>query len=277
MNMQLRVVHTTTYTYEGRAAASYNQARLRPLVTPEQLVVNHRLDVVPKPWSHEYRDYFGTQVTAFQVVEPHATLSVTATSTVQTWSRSAPPPSLTWAELAEPEVSDRWIEYLMLPAAVAPPPELAAQARAIARGADLPGQAAASIAETVRRRVGPGTLHNGAAESWAQGLGSSRDLAHLTLGGLRSVGIPCRFVSGYRYPEAGPEVGSTATTDSHAWIEWWDDGWRPFDPTTGAAPDESYIAVAAGREYADVKPLSGIYSGAGTSTVDVSVAITRLA
>ena len=40
MSMQLRIVHTTGFEYDGKAVASYNQARLTPLTTPEQIVVH---------------------------------------------------------------------------------------------------------------------------------------------------------------------------------------------------------------------------------------------
>ena len=60
MSMQLRIVHTTGFEYDGKAGASYNQARLTPVTTPEQIVVHSRLEVSPTPWSYEYRDYFGT-------------------------------------------------------------------------------------------------------------------------------------------------------------------------------------------------------------------------
>ena len=115
MSMQLRVVHMTSYRYDGNAVASYNQARLTPVTTPEQIAVHTRLEVSPKPWTYEYRDYFGTQVIAFEVVDPHDAMTVTATSTVQV-NRPAPHgPTTTWEQLAAREVSDRWTEYLMLP------------------------------------------------------------------------------------------------------------------------------------------------------------------
>jgi hypothetical protein len=37
------------------------------------------------------------------------------------------------------------------------------------------------------------------------------------------------------------------------------------------------VWVATGRDYADVPPLKGIYSGGTPSALDVSVAMTRLA
>jgi len=105
--MQLRVTHTTEYEYDGKALASYNQARLTPVTTPEQIVVHTRLEVEPLPWTYEYRDYFGTHVIAFEVVDPHESMTVTATSTVQV-NRSAPhEPSTTWEQLAARTVADR--------------------------------------------------------------------------------------------------------------------------------------------------------------------------
>jgi transglutaminase-like putative cysteine protease len=66
-------------------------------------------------------------------------------------------------------------------------------------------------------------------------------------------------------------------SDSHAWVEWWDDGWHGYDVARGEEPDDRYVTVASGRDYTDVRPLSGIYSGAGTSAMFVDVEVTRLA
>ena len=49
MTMQFRVVHTTRIAYDGGVAASYNEARMTPITTAEQVVVHTRLDVAPTP------------------------------------------------------------------------------------------------------------------------------------------------------------------------------------------------------------------------------------
>ncbi|MFT4288308.1 transglutaminase family protein [Nocardioides sp.] len=279
--MQLRVVHTTGFEYDGKAVASYNQARLTPLSTPEQIVVHHRLEVSPKPWTYSYRDYFGTEVTFFEVLDPHDSMRVTATSTVVVNRPVAAPPALSWSSLAEREVADRWTEYLMLPDLVLPPADFAAEVRAIADSAALPGEAARAVCELVNREVSylPGStdVRTHASQAWEQRAGISQDMVHLVIGALRTIGIPARYVSGYFHPSVDPVVGETLTGESHAWVEWWDDGWKPFDPTNVTEPHDSYVAVATGRDYTDVKPLSGIYSGAQTSRMFVSVDITRLA
>lgn len=279
--MQLRIRHTTTFAYDGRATASFNQARLTPVTTPDQIVLHSRVEVSPKPWIFEYRDYFGALVTAFEVVDPHETLVVTATSTVQTQRRPAGAPVLTWAEVAAREVADRWTEDLVLPDVVVPPTDLATRVTQLAGDAERPGEAARAICALVHaevehlpRRDHP--VHAQAAEAWQQRAGVCQDIAHLAIGALRSVGIPARFVAGYRHPDLEPVVGATVPSEAHAWVEWWDDGWTAYDPTCGAAPDDRYVTIGTGRDHDDVRPLRGIYSGASTASVQVEVDVTRV-
>jgi len=281
MSMQLRFTHTTEFEYDGKAVTSFNQARLTPLTTPEQIVVHSRIDVTPQPWTYEYRDYFGTLVTAFEVMDPHDAMTVRASSTVQTNRTPAPAPSATWESLAEREVADRWTEYLTLPELVAPTDDFAARVRQVADRSALPGEAARAICALVNDEVeyvpGSTDVASPAAVAWQQRSGVCQDMVHLAIGGLRSVGIPARYVSGYFHPQADPVVGETVTGESHAWVEWWDDGWRPFDAANDADLGDRYVVVATGRDYQDVKPLSGIYSGGATSRMSVAVQVTRLA
>jgi transglutaminase-like putative cysteine protease len=281
MSMQLRIVHTTEFEYDGKAVASYNQARLTPQTMPGQIVVHSRLQVTPAPWTYDYRDYFGNDVTAFEVLDPHESMRVSATSTVHTQRGPAPMPALGWEDLGAPEVADRWTEYLGLPSLVAPPEDLAARVGAIAADAALPGEAAREVCALVNREVeyqmGATEVESHASAAWEQRAGVCQDMAHLVIGGLRTLGIPARYVSGYLHPKEAAPVGETFAGESHAWVEWWDDGWHGFDPTNDREPGDRWVIVATGRDYADVKPLSGIYSGAGTSRMSVQVDVTRLA
>lgn len=278
MSMQLRIVHTTSFEYDGKAVASYNQARMTPLTTPEQIVAHARLEVVPPPWTYDYRDYFGTAVIAFEVLDPHDTMRVTATSTVHTNRSPAPAPAVTWDGLEA--VADRWTEFLVVPPTVEPPPELAAHVTRIRATAALPGEAAREVCGLVHREVeyrsGATDVHTHAADAWEQRAGVCQDMAHLAIGAIRSMGIPARYVSGYLHPSREPAVGETVIGESHAWVEWWDEGWHAFDPTNDLEPNDRYVVVAIGRDYRDVKPLSGIYSGTGTSAMSVEVTVTRL-
>lgn len=278
MSMQLRIVHTTEFRYDGMAVASYNQARLTPLTTAGQIAVHSRIEVSPAPWTYEYRDYFGSAVTAFEVLDPHDNMTITATSTVHTSRPPAPAPSTSWSGLDD--VADRWTEFLVVPPTVEPPEELAAHVEKIRAAAALPGEAAREVCALVNReveyRTGATNVHTQAADAWEQRAGVCQDMAHLVIGALRRLGIPTRYVSGYLHPKADPVLGDPVTGESHAWVEWWDDGWHAFDPTNDTEPNDRYVVVALGRDYRDVRPISGIYSGSATSDMSVAVTITRL-
>lgn len=280
MNVQLKVVHKTGFTYAGGAATSFNEARLTPQTLNRQIVVHTRLDVHPTPWMWSYRDYWGTHVTAFEVLDPHDSLTVTATATVHTEQVESGGDRLTWSELRSDPVTDRFTELLHIRDRVRPPSDLAARYAEIGEGSPDPDSAARAICSLIHDEVdyvvGSTDVHAKAAEAWEARAGVCQDMAHLVIGGLRQVGIPARYVSGYLHPDADPKVGETVRGESHAWVEWWDGGWRGWDPTNNTCPGDRHIVVATGRNYDDVRPLSGIFTGAGTSAISVDVQVTRL-
>ena len=280
MTMQLRIQHTTGFEYDGKANTSFNEARLTPQTLPGQIVIHSRVEVSPTPWAYTYRDYWGAQVTAFEVLDPHQSLTVTASATVNTDRSPAQPPAMTWEQIRSDEVRDVHTEYLILPERVAPTDDLAAQARAIAERSDSPSAAAREVCALVYREVeyvtGSTTVEGLAAHAWQERHGVCQDMAHIVIGALRSIGVPTRYVSGYLHPQREPELGVPAKGESHAWVEWWDDGWRGFDPTNDTEPGDRHVIVATGRDYNDVKPLAGIFSGSGTSRMFVDVQVTRL-
>ena len=100
---------------------------------------------------------------------------------------------------------------------------------------------------------------------------------HLGLGALRGVGIPARYVSGYVMPSADPVVGEARTGESHAWLQYWDGAWVGLDPTNDTAPGDFHVEVGVGRDYFDVTPLKGVYSGSQSSDLFVEVEMTVLA
>jgi transglutaminase-like putative cysteine protease len=102
-------------------------------------------------------------------------------------------------------------------------------------------------------------------------------MAQVTVALLRAAGLPAKYVSGYLHADPSAEPGQTVVGESHAWVEYWAGSWRPLDPTSGAAVRERHVVVARGRDYADIPPLKGIYHGAPTSALDVTVEVTRLA
>ena len=88
-------------------------------------------------------------------------------------------------------------------------------------------------------------------------------MAHVAVGVLRALGIPARYVSGYLLPRADLPVGESLDGESHAWVEWWAGDWHAWDPTNGRPAGPDHVLVGRGRDYDDVTPLHGVYSGAG--------------
>lgn len=277
---QYRIVHTTGYRYDGGATDSFNEARMTPLTSRRQLVLSSRLDISPVAWTHAYRDYWGTSAVAFEVHERHSELSVVATSTVDIHEVERASEPIGWEGLADPDLRDRYVEFLTQTSYVRPHRDVARVAESVRRSAATPGDAVVELTRRLRDRVGyvPGVtqVHTLAGEVWEAGAGVCQDLAHLTLGGLRAIGVPARYVSGYVVQRSNPELGEAMVGESHAWIQYFDGEWLGFDPTSQAEPRGSHVEVGFGRDYSDVPPLKGIYTGSGGSQMYVSVEMTRL-
>ncbi|OBJ48063.1 transglutaminase family protein [Mycobacterium sp. 1423905.2] len=277
---RMRVVHTTGYAYKSAVTASYNEARLTPRSNTRQNVILNRVETIPATRSYRYVDYWGTAVTAFDLHAPHVELTVTSSSVVETERPEPPAAKAGWAELAADAVIDRFDEVLRPTSYTPLSKRVAAVGKRIMKSHD-PGEAVLAAARWARSELEylPGTtgVTWSGLDALEQGKGVCQDFAHLTLMALRSMGIPARYVSGYLHPVADAVVGKTLEGRSHAWIQAWTGGWWYYDPTNDTDITEQYVSVGAGRDYADVSPLKGIYSGAGATDLDVDVEITRLA
>lgn len=280
MNWRVRVVHTTGYRYESPATQSYNEARLTPRSDRRQNLVVGSVVTTPPTRSYRYTDYWGTEVTAFDLHAPHTELKIVSSSVVETGDADEPVNGVSWAELRSMDVIDRYAEYLDWTAYVPRNRELAAVARELRKGR-RPVDAVLGVSEWVHDKLtyqrGTTGVHSSAVDAWQAREGVCQDYAHLTLLMLRSIGIPCRYVSGYLHTKPDASIGETVSGESHAWIEAWTGGWWGFDPTNDVEVGPRHIWVAIGRDYADVSPLKGTYSGGAATAIEVSVEVTRLA
>jgi transglutaminase-like putative cysteine protease len=276
---RLAIEHRTHVHYEGSVRASYNEARMTPPTLPRQSVLQAAVSAdIPVPiWT--YRDYWDTVVSSFDIQAPHHELVISAQATVQTRAAPRPGQPLPWASLRERAAEGPMLEYLTPTKRTAVSTELAEAARERTAGAD-PLEAATEIASWVSGRVsyvqGATEVQTGAQEAWDIGQGVCQDMAHLTVALLREIGLPARYVSGYLHPQPGAKPGDAVHGESHAWVEYWDGTWVACDPTNLAQVGERHVVVAVGRDYGDVPPLKGIYRGAPSRTMQVSVTLTRL-
>jgi transglutaminase-like putative cysteine protease len=268
--MFLRVEHTTEFTYDGPIAEAYTELRLRPLEGGGQHCSSFRLATEPFGLRvREYRDHFGNDVHHFDVLESHDRLSITAVSTVMTpaafiGGRDAPTP-LELHDYLSPT------GYVPFSASVGDfAARHAASTSAPARARELMDAVHAELTY----EPGATDVQTRADEVLALGRGVCQDFAHVLLAACRSVGIPARYVSGYLY-DPGLEGDNAA---SHAWIDVWDKaaGWSALDPTHAREQTEAYVRVAVGKDYADVPPTRGVYTGSASETLSVRVGLQKL-
>ncbi len=149
------------------------------------------------------------------------------------------------------------------------------------RGLATPRAAAYRLCELLHDEMtyepGATGVQSSGEQAWSERRGVCQDFAHIAVGALRSLGIPARYVSGYLAPERDAAVGESSVGESHAWVEFWDGAWLAADPTNVGEVGLDHVVVARGRDYEDVPPLKGVYSGQGVATLEVSVRFTRLA
>jgi transglutaminase-like putative cysteine protease len=90
--------------------------------------------------------------------------------------------------------------------------------------------------------------------------------------------VPARYRVGYIHT-GGDYENQLQAEASHAWVEVYlpSQGWKGLDPTNGIAVMLDHIRVAAGRNYRDGTPTSGVIkSGGGGETLNVSVKVEAL-
>jgi transglutaminase-like putative cysteine protease len=277
---RVRVVHTTGYAYQSPVTASYNEARLTPRSNTRQNVILNRVETIPATRSYRYIDYWGTAVTAFDLHAPHTELTVSSSSVLETERPEPAAGQVTWTDLQSAAVIDRFDEVLR-PTEYTPASEhVAAVGRRISKYHE-PREAVVAAARWARGELdyiaGTTGVHSSGLDALERGKGVCQDFAHLTLILLRGMGIPGRYVSGYLHPKRQAKVGKTVDGRSHAWIQAWTGSWWNYDPTNDTEISEQYISVGVGRDYSDVSPLKGVYSGQGATDLEVVVEVTRLA
>jgi len=102
--------------------------------------------------------------------------------------------------------------------------------------------------------------------------GVCQDFAHVMLELLRSLHIPCRYVSGYICPNKNGMRGEGAT---HAWVEAWipGRGWTGIDPTNNIWVTNHHVKLAVGRYFNDCSPAKGTFKGPARQFLSVYVSV----
>lgn len=284
-SMLLRTTHITRYAYRGPVSLCHTEVHLTPRMRVNQTVLEFELEANPAPdFSSSREDYFGNEVTAFAIEEPHRELTITARSLVALAPRSP----------LKMEISPPWEEVREQVKRGATPETFEAgqfvyESPLIQVGPDFASYASASFPDGRRYLEGVNdlsrrifsdfrydqratTVTTPVAEVLASGRGVCQDFAQLMIACLRSLDLAARYVSGYVRSD-GSLVGAAA---SHAWVSVYcpEFGWQDFDPTNNLQPEE-HITLAWGRDYSDVTPVKGVALGGGEQEVNVMVEVSE--
>ncbi len=291
--MKYRIKHTTRYIYDNPVSMCFNEARMSPLNNMHQTCARNRFVIHPVPDSIQKRfDYFGNNVTSFDILQPHKELSVTVHSEVQVLDHSqqslfAGGCSWEWVRdsvqtSADPEVIP--MREYVLPSPLIP---LLEELKAYAKESFTPGRSVMEAVRELNTRIFTDFKYDPTFTSISTPLktvlehrrGVCQDFAHLAIACVRSLGIPASYVSGYLETQPPPGEEKLEGADaSHAWFAVYmlEDGWMQFDPTNNQMPNEQYITLAFGRDFADVTPLKGVIYGGDEHKLDVFVDVIRI-
>lgn len=285
--MQYAVRHTTTYSYADPVAICQNQIHLTPRATPTQSFANFRLEVLPEPViRRRWIDTFENEVWYISIEEPHLQLSVTGRSVVGITPPDLPAPQTTpaWEQVRDTlataanselrmasqfRFESPYIQFLPAASEYAAPsfgagrPLLEAVLDLTARiHADFTYSPASTSVTTPTHDV---LQHR---------CGVCQDFAHLQITCLRGLGLAARYVSGYLVTQPPPGKPKLVGADaSHAWLSVFipEFGWIDVDPTNNVIPQQRHVTVAWGRDYGDVCPIQGVFTGGGKHTMSIAV------
>lgn len=290
--MQYNVRHTTVYSYTDAVSLCQNQVHLSPRSTPYQSASDFHLEISPEPIvRRNWTDVFGNEVWYFSIEEPHKELTVTGRSLVTVTPRSAPEPGLTpnWEsvrdQLSQPTSAElRRVAQFSFESSYV---RTLSEATDYALQSFFPGRPLLEAALDLTSRIfrdfkyvpSSTAVTTSTKEVLATRRGVCQDFAHLQLTCLRGLGLAARYVSGYLLtdpPLGQPKlVGADA---SHAWLSVFcpGNGWIDLDPTNNVIPQARHVTVGWGRDYGDVCPIQGVFTGGGSHVMSVAVDVAPL-
>lgn len=267
--MRLSIEHRTVYRFSEPQARLVQMLRLCPENTHDQTVAAWRIDVDRDAKLRPGRDGFGNAVTMLYVEGPLDSIEIAVSGEVLTshsngvvrGANETLPPGL-------------FLRATPVTAASAAITGFAADATKSAAGdlaaLHLLNRAVATRFTLSEARAEAGTT---AADAFDRETATARDLAHILIVAARSLGLPARYVSGYRRL---PGEGAHRPTP-HSWVEAHVAGlgWVAFDPSTGRSPEEDYVRVATALDAAGAAPVAGSRLGEGEEELDVDLTIMR--
>jgi transglutaminase-like putative cysteine protease len=282
---------TTTCRYATPVARARHVLRLTPVSRDGERVHVAALQIIPEPANRrEGQDFFGNRLTSIEVDEPHETLTVKLSARVAVDALVEPAPLTTpaWEAVREEAFATSDIgplspaHFLFPSRMVSLDPEI----RDYVRQSFAPGRPVLDAAIELNGRMKSDIIYDTGATtvtttppmSFALRRGVCQDFAHIMISGLRGIGLPAAYVSGYLRTVPRVDAPRLQGADAmHAWVMLWcgsEAGWIGLDPTNAVLASDEHVVLAVGRDYTDVAPMDGVIFGSGGQQIDVAVSVT---
>lgn len=280
--------HVTTYSYESPVSFARCSLRLEPRSGDGQQLISHRVEIKPAPLERTLRtDFFGIRTESIVIETAHRVLRIDSRSRVDV-SRAAPDRDMAspdWERVREAAFASNGIAAVSPVGYLFASPLVPIQASITNYAMEsFPGGSGifASAADLMQR-INHDFVYDSKATEISTPLrdvfekrrGVCQDFAHIMIAGLRGLGLPAAYVSGYLRttpPPGRPRLqGADAT---HAWVSVWCGeaiGWMGFDPTNDLVIGNDHVVLAVGRDYTDVSPIDGVIVGSRKQKLAVAV------
>ncbi len=282
------IQHLTLYQYGSAVTFSHCALRLLPADGPGQKVLSSDLRIAPGPAQTVQRMcFFGNRLTILTIETAHRELAVEVTASVEV---DRTDPDGLFRTLATEEVREEAFGCSCLdrdsPAHFLHASRLVPRFEPVtdyARKSFPAGRPVLDGAKELMRRIKTDFKYDTKAtvvstpisEAFSKRHGVCQDFAHIMIAGLRGLGLPAAYISGYIRTIPPPGKKRLEGADAmHAWVSLWcgkSHGWVGFDPTNAMMIGNDHIVLAKGRDYADVSPVAGIILGSGEQDVEVRV------
>jgi transglutaminase-like putative cysteine protease len=280
--------HVTTYAYESPVSFARCSLRLEPRSGDGQELISHSVEIRPRPASRTVRrDFFSTHTESIVIETAHRHLRIDSRSRVSV-SRRAPgrtAPSPAWENVRDLAFAAKSlgpaspIGYVFASALVPVQAPVTAYAAAsfpagmgvLVGAVDLMHRIRSEFKYDPKATVISTPLH----EVFDKRHGVCQDFAHVMIAGLRGLGLPAAYVSGYLRTIPPPGKARLQGADAtHAWVSLWcgdELGWIGFDPTNDLLIENDHIILGVGRDFSDVSPVDGIIVGSPRQKLGVAV------
>ena len=270
--------HITKYEYDRPVKESVNEIKIFPFADFSQETLHHDINITGQPDIYVVYDYWGNRSGMFNLMVPHRELVIESKLIVRALGKSttAPPNDVNLASLIKETANNLSLLELSKITEI----DLRERINETVREFYKPDLSVHTIIEKCGSFIfdqfsyvkGITTIETTVREILEHRSGVCQDFAHVMLEMLRSLGIPCRYVSGYICPNESGMRGEGAT---HAWIEAWmpGSGWVGNDPTNNIWVTNHHVKLAVGRNFSDCTPVKGTFKGPAWQSMSVYVSV----